>query len=219
MPEGAAQAAGALHAQARADRRRWPPAPGRRSSPSPARSRSRSTTPTTAQLLGMLPFPEGIPHVLQFSRNGSVLLGGRRPRRAFRLRRAVRREDRQADRQGRRRTRRRAGGRHQRHAHAGRPRRPQQASSASTPTETGELLHEIQQAHRLDLRRASSAPTACCWPPADRSGGLFVWEADTAREYLNLRGHNGAVSDVSWRLDSQRAGQRQRRQARSSCGK
>ena len=30
----------------------------------------------TAQLLGVLPFPEGIPHVLQFSRNGSVLLVG-----------------------------------------------------------------------------------------------------------------------------------------------
>jgi WD40 repeat protein len=30
----------------------------------------------TAQLLGVLPFPEGIPHVLQFSRNGSLLLVG-----------------------------------------------------------------------------------------------------------------------------------------------
>ena len=46
------------------------------------------------------------------------------------------------------------------------------------------------------------SPDGVLLATADRSGGLFVWEADTAREYLSLRGHNGAVCDVSWRLDS-----------------
>jgi hypothetical protein len=36
----------------------------------------------------------------------------------------------------------------------------------------------------------------------DRNGGLFVWEAHTAREYLALRGHTASISDVSWRGDS-----------------
>ena len=30
----------------------------------------------TAQLLGILPFPEGIPYVLKFSRSGALLLAG-----------------------------------------------------------------------------------------------------------------------------------------------
>src|SRR5260370_3225641 len=33
----------------------------------------------TLELLGVLPFPEGVPYVLKFSRNGSPLLAGGRP--------------------------------------------------------------------------------------------------------------------------------------------
>src|SRR5690606_6331344 len=32
--------------------------------------------PETAELLGVLPFEEGVPHVLRFSRSGSLLLAG-----------------------------------------------------------------------------------------------------------------------------------------------
>ncbi len=35
----------------------------------------------------------------------------------------------------------------------------------------------------------------------DRVGGLFVWEAFTAREYFSLRGHTGAITEISWRPD------------------
>jgi hypothetical protein len=31
---------------------------------------------------------------------------------------------------------------------------------------------------------------------------MFVWEAETAREYLDLRGHTAAITGVSWRDDS-----------------
>ena len=37
---------------------------------------------------------------------------------------------------------------------------------------------------------------------ADRSAGLFVWEAAHAREYLNLQGHKAAITGISWRDDS-----------------
>jgi hypothetical protein len=36
----------------------------------------------------------------------------------------------------------------------------------------------------------------------DRAGGLYVWEAHTAREYFTLRGHTSAITDISWREDS-----------------
>ena len=41
-----------------------------------AESRCCSITAETLELLGVLPFPEGTPHVLKFSRNGSLLLAG-----------------------------------------------------------------------------------------------------------------------------------------------
>ena len=50
----------------------------------------------TRELLGVLPFPEGMPHVLKFSRNGTLLLaGGGRGGQSGKVV-AVRREDRQA---------------------------------------------------------------------------------------------------------------------------
>lgn len=36
----------------------------------------------------------------------------------------------------------------------------------------------------------------------DRSGGLCVWEADTGRLYLDLTDHKGAIHSVAWRDDS-----------------
>jgi hypothetical protein len=36
----------------------------------------------------------------------------------------------------------------------------------------------------------------------DRNGGLFVWEAHTAREYFSLRAHTACITDVSWRADA-----------------
>src|SRR5262249_27984223 len=38
---------------------------------------------------------------------------------------------------------------------------------------------------------------------ADRSGGLYVWEADTGRDVHQLRGHTGAVTAISFRPDGQ----------------
>jgi hypothetical protein len=46
------------------------------------------------------------------------------------------------------------------------------------------------------------SPDGVLLATADRNGGLFVWEAYTGREYFNLRGHTAAITDVSWRADS-----------------
>ncbi|RMF88317.1 MAG: hypothetical protein D6741_19400 [Planctomycetota bacterium] len=37
---------------------------------------------------------------------------------------------------------------------------------------------------------------------ADRSAGLWVWEAGTDREFYRLDGHKGAITDLAWRPDS-----------------
>ena len=196
---GPAQAAGALHAAARPDHGpgRQPlgaAGGGRRAEADRAlqhRQRRAARRAAVSRRHSLRP-------ALQPQRQRAA--GRRRPRRAFGLRRAVRREDRQADRQDRRRAGRRAGGRHQRHAHAGRPGRPNRVVRIYS-VQTGELLHEIRK-HTDWIYAVEFSPDGVLLATADRSGGLFVWEAETAREYLNLRGHNGGVCDVSWRLDS-----------------
>ena len=67
--------------------------------------------------------------------------------------------------------------------------------------ETGEKLFEMKK-HTDWVYAVEFSPDGVLLATADRSGGLFVWEAATAREYLSLRGHNGAVFDVAWRPDS-----------------
>jgi WD40 repeat protein len=154
----------------------------------------------SGDLLGILPFPEGIPHVIRFSRNGSVVLiaGGRGGQSGCvvlfdvktgkRIAKigdeldAVLAADLSAN---------------QTLVALGGPNRVVRIYSA----QTGELLHEIRK-HTDWIYAVEFSPDGKQLATADRSGGLFVWEAETAREVQNLRGHNGAIFDVAWRLDS-----------------
>ena len=68
-------------------------------------------------------------------------------------------------------------------------------------TDTGELLHEIKK-HTDWIYAVRFSPDGVLLATADRSNGLFVWEADTAREFLDLRGHTEAITDVAWRSDA-----------------
>ncbi len=154
----------------------------------------------TGQLLGVLPFPEGIAYSLRFSRDGSKLLagGGRGGyagcavlydvRSGARLVKvgdeldAVLAADINADL-----TRVALGG----------PGRIVRIFS----TETGEKLHEIRK-HTDWIYAVRFSSDGVLLATADRSNGLFVWEADTAREYLDLRGHTGPITDIAWRDDS-----------------
>ncbi len=154
----------------------------------------------TGQLLGVLPFPEGIAYALRFSRDGSKLLAGggrggsagcavlydvRTGQRLVKVGDeldAVLAADINADL-----TRIALGG----------PGRIVRIFS----TETGEQLHEIRK-HTDWIYAVRFSPDGVLLATADRSNGLFIWEADTAREYLDLRGHTGPVTDVAWRDDS-----------------
>ncbi len=154
----------------------------------------------TAQLLGILPFPEGIPHILKFSRSGSLLLAGggigaksgsvvvydvKTGKRVFEVGDEldiVLAADINED--------------HTRIALGGPGRVVRIFSTAD-----GSLVHEIRK-HTEWIYSLEFSPDGVLLATADRNGGMFVWEADTAREYQNLSGHKGAITDVSWRVDS-----------------
>ena len=148
----------------------------------------------------MLPFPEGMPYVVRFSRDGSLLLAaggrgghsgcavlydvktGRRVAKVGDELDAVLAADVSPD--------------HQRIALSG----PQRLVRIFA-TDTGEKLFEIKK-HTDWVYAIEFSPDGVLLATADRANGLFVWEAETAREYLDLRGHTGAICDVAWRPDS-----------------
>ena len=154
----------------------------------------------TAELIGVLPFPEGVPHVLRFSRDGSLLLaGGGRGGQSGRVvvfdvktgQRAmeigeevdvVLAADINDD--------------HSRIALGGPGRVVRVFDTAD-----GKLLHEIRK-HNDWIYAVEFSPDGVLLATADRGGDLLVWEADTAREYQNLKAPAGAINDVSWRLDA-----------------
>ena len=154
----------------------------------------------TRQLAGVLPFPEGRPQVLQFSRNGSlVLAGGGRGGASGKVvawavdsgRRVmeigdeldtVLAADVSAD--------------HRLVALGG----PQKVVRIYS-TETGERLHEMKK-HTDWVTSASFSPDGVLLATGDRNGGVMVWESQTGRDYLTLAGHTAAITALSWRLDS-----------------
>jgi hypothetical protein len=153
-----------------------------------------------AQLLGVLAFPEGTPHILKFSRSGSLLLAGggvgaksgsvivydvKSGKRVFEVGDeldVVLAADINED--------------HTRIALGGPGRVVRIYSTAD-----GSLVHEIRK-HTEWIYALEFSPDGVLLATADRSGGMFVWEAETAREYQNLAGHKGAITDVTWRIDS-----------------
>ncbi len=154
----------------------------------------------TLNLLGILPFPEGVAHVLKFSRNGSLLLaGGGRGGKAGKVAvwsvktgqriltvgeetDCVLAADISAD---------------QTQIALGSPSKMIRIYS----TRDGKLLREIKK-HTDWLTTLEYSPDGVLLATGDRNGGLFVWEAYTGREYFSLRGHTAAITDVSWRADS-----------------
>jgi WD40 repeat protein len=153
----------------------------------------------TAELLGVLPFPEGIPHVLQFSRNGSVLLvgGGRGGHSGIVVLFDVK-TGKRITKVGEELDSVLAADINNTHSLValGGPSKIVRIYS----TETGQLLHEVKK-HTDWVTAVQFSPDGVLLATGDRSGGLFVWEGETAREYLGLRGHTGAINAVSWRPD------------------
>lgn len=153
-----------------------------------------------SRLVGVLPFPEGVPYVLKFSRNGSLLLAGggrggqsgrvvvwdvKTGKRVFEIGDeydTVLAADISSD--------------HSLIALGG-PRKIVKVYN----TATGELAYEIKK-HTDWITAIEFSPDSVLLATGDRSNGLFVWEGYTGREYYPLNGHTAAISGISWRPDS-----------------
>ena len=154
----------------------------------------------TLELLGIVPFPEGTPHVIRFSRDGSLLLiaGGRGADRGHVAlhdvktgKRLIRVGDEldvvlaaDIDRQ-------------LRFVVLGGPTKIAKIFDASS----GQELFKIKK-HTDWITAAEFSPDGKFLATADRAGGLILWEAATAREYQVFEGHKSAISRISWRADS-----------------
>jgi hypothetical protein len=151
-------------------------------------------------LVGILPFPEGRPHVVRFSAGGGLLIagggvGGQSGRVAIwsvkngrRIRTvgdeldAVLAADISPD---------------QRLVALGGPQKVARIWSV----ETGEKLHDLGK-HTDWIQAVAFSPDGALLATADRAGNVFVWEAATGRDFLSIQAHPAAVTAVAWRGDS-----------------
>ncbi|HIA20606.1 MAG TPA: hypothetical protein EYN70_14525 [Planctomycetaceae bacterium] len=69
-------------------------------------------------------------------------------------------------------------------------------------TRTGELEYEIPKKHTGWIYCVSFSPDGVLLATGDKNGGVFVWEAETGRQYLQLKAHNRTIRGLSWRSDS-----------------
>ena len=154
----------------------------------------------SGKLLGILPFPNGIPYCLRFSHDGALLLaaGGHAGAEGWAALYDVK--------TGQLLTR--VGDELDAVLDADlNPEHTRIALGSSArmirvfSTETTEQLQQIKK-HTDWIYAVRFSPDGVLMATGDRTSGLFVWEADTGREYLNLRGHAGGVTDVAWRFDS-----------------
>ncbi len=152
------------------------------------------------ELLGVLPFTEGQPVDLKFSRNGKILFaGGGRGAKSGRVMvwdvvtgkplitlgddyDTVLAADMRPD---------------QSEIAMGGPSRIVKIWS----TKSGELLHKIKK-HTDWVTSVSFSPNGQMLATADRNGGISIWDPDSAQELFTLAGHKSAVTALSWRSDS-----------------
>jgi WD40 repeat protein len=69
-------------------------------------------------------------------------------------------------------------------------------------TATGELKHKIKK-HTDWVTALEFSPDGKLLASGDRNGGAFVWEAETGGIVFTLGDHKDAVTEVSWRADSE----------------
>ena len=154
----------------------------------------------TRELAGVLPFPEGVAHILKFSRNGQWLMagGGRGAHSGKVVLWDVKTGNRVAE----------VGSEYDIVLAADiSPDHTQVALGGPKKivrvfdTATGELLYEKNK-HTDWITAIEFSPDGVLLATADRGNGLIVWEAFTGREFYALAGHTSAITDVSWAPDS-----------------
>ena len=154
----------------------------------------------TLSLLGIIPFAEGVPYDLRFSRNGKLLLAGGgvdadlgttvlwdvatgdRLLRAGEDFDAILCADLSGD---------------QKHIATGGPDKYLNVYL----TATGERVHHLKK-HTDWVTATRFSPDGVLVASGDRNGNLFVWESGSGILFYDLRGHKGAITSVSWRPDS-----------------
>lgn len=155
----------------------------------------------TLKLLGALPFPERIPYVLKFSRNGKWLLAaGGRGAHSGRVvlwdvttgKRLTEIGDETdiilaAD----------ISPNHKLVAIGG----PSKLIKIYD-TATGELRHKIKK-HTDWVTAMEFSPDGALLATGDRNGNAYVWEAQSGGSVFTLGDHKEAITGISWRADSQ----------------
>jgi cytochrome c/WD40 domain-containing protein len=68
-------------------------------------------------------------------------------------------------------------------------------------TASGELLHKIKK-HTDWVTAIAFSPNGELLASGDRNGGISIWDPDNAQEMFTLAGHKGGVTALSWRDDS-----------------
>jgi len=153
------------------------------------------------QLQGVIPFPEGEPQSITFSRDGKLILiaGGRHSVSGFAALHEITTGNRIA----------RVGDEldivlsadisddNQLIALAG----PQKMVRVFE-TLSGKLKYE-QKKHTDWIYCVRFSPDGLLLATADRSSGLVVWETQTGRLFLDLPGHKNEIRTIAWRPDSQ----------------
>lgn len=152
------------------------------------------------ELTGVIPFPEGIPQILKFSRSGGLLLaGGGRDGASGKVvvfdvttgervievgeeLDSVLAADISSD---------------QGLIALGGPQKVVRVYS----TADGSLAYEVTK-HTDWIYSLEFSPDSVLLATGDRNGNLHVWEAYTGREYLTLKGHSQCITGISWRIDS-----------------
>lgn len=66
---------------------------------------------------------------------------------------------------------------------------------------SGELEHKIKK-HTDWVTAIGFSPNGLLLASGDRNGNLYVWDPETGQELFTLAGHPGAIRSISWRGDS-----------------
>ncbi len=151
-------------------------------------------------LLGVLPFPEGFPEVVTFSRNGSLVIAGgglggksgkvigwdvktgKRVLEAGSEFDTVLAADISPD---------------QSMIALGGPKR----NIKVFDTKTGDEVHNLKK-HPDWLLQLAYSPNGKFLASGGRSGGLYLWDAPKGIEFFTLKGHTKAITGLTWRDDS-----------------
>ena len=150
--------------------------------------------------LGVLPFPEGEPVQLTFSRNGKILLAG--GGRGAALGRVAAWDVVTGKRLA-------TLGQEYDTVLAADIRNDQTQVAFGGParlvkilnTSSGELQHKLKK-HTDWVTAVTFSPNGHMLASADRNGGIMLWDPESGQELFTLAGHKASVTALSWRDDS-----------------